>query len=74
MTLGATPLGANNENNEEDASRNIRRMFGEVAPRYDLLNRLLSLYIEQISKMISGLFGTFSLSFWQISRALLRLS
>ncbi|MBG99938.1 MAG: bifunctional demethylmenaquinone methyltransferase/2-methoxy-6-polyprenyl-1,4-benzoquinol methylase UbiE [Solibacterales bacterium] len=47
MTLGATPLGANNENNEEDASRNIRRMFGEVAPRYDLLNRLLSLYIDQ---------------------------
>jgi demethylmenaquinone methyltransferase/2-methoxy-6-polyprenyl-1,4-benzoquinol methylase len=47
MTLGATPLGVNTEN-EEDASRNIRRMFGKIAPRYDLLNRFLSLYIDQL--------------------------
>ena len=47
MTLGATPLDVNTKNNEKSDSRNIRQMFGEVAPRYDLLNRLLSLYIDQ---------------------------
>lgn len=38
---GAAPLGVN-PGDEAAASRTIREMFGRVAPRYDLLNRLLS--------------------------------
>lgn len=41
MSLGSTPAGVR-PGDEEAASRNIREMFGRVAPRYDLLNRLLS--------------------------------
>lgn len=41
MSLGSTPVGVR-PGDEEAASRNIREMFGRVAPRYDLLNRLLS--------------------------------
>jgi len=41
MSLGSTPVGVS-PGDEEAASRNIREMFGRVAPRYDLLNRLLS--------------------------------
>ena len=46
MISGATPAGVE-AGNEVEVSRNIRRMFGEVAPRYDLLNRLLSLRVDQ---------------------------
>ena len=46
MISGATPAGVE-AGNEVEASRNIRRMFGKVAPRYDLLNRLLSLRVDQ---------------------------
>ncbi len=38
---GALPAGTD-AGDEAAASRNIREMFGRVAPRYDLLNRLLS--------------------------------
>ena len=37
----------NDAGNELEVSRNIRRMFGKIAPRYDLLNRLLSLRVDQ---------------------------
>jgi len=46
MTSGASPAGVE-PGNEAEAARHIRRMFGRVAPRYDLLNRLLSLRIDQ---------------------------
>lgn len=46
MKAGATPAGIE-PGNEVAASRAIREMFGRVAPRYDLLNRLLSLRIDQ---------------------------
>lgn len=46
MKFGAAPLGVE-PGNEVEASRAIRDMFGRVAPRYDLLNRLLSLRIDQ---------------------------
>ncbi len=38
---GATPAGTA-PGDEAAAARNIREMFGRVAPRYDLLNKLLS--------------------------------
>lgn len=48
MTLeagkGTTPEGAQTE---EQAARYVRGMFGQVAPRYDLLNHLLSFQIDK---------------------------
>ncbi len=44
-TGGAAPAGIA-AGDEAAASRNIREMFGKVAPRYDLLNRLLSARID----------------------------
>ena len=41
---GTTPEGAHNE---ESAARWVRGMFGRVAPRYDLLNHLLSFNLDK---------------------------
>ena len=46
MITGASPAGVDT-GNEAAVSRDIRRMFGRVAARYDLLNRLLSLRVDQ---------------------------
>jgi len=45
MDQGTSPPGAANE---EQAAAWVRRMFAAVAPRYDLLNHLLSFNIDKI--------------------------
>jgi len=42
---GTRPEGAQNE---ADASRKVREMFTEIAPRYDFLNHLLSLEMDRV--------------------------
>jgi demethylmenaquinone methyltransferase / 2-methoxy-6-polyprenyl-1,4-benzoquinol methylase len=42
---GTRPEGANTE---AEASRQVREMFTQIAPRYDLLNHLLSLQINRV--------------------------
>ena len=44
VSSGTTPPGAQTE---EQAARWVRGMFGQVAPRYDLLNHLLSANIDK---------------------------
>ncbi len=44
MSTGTTPAGARSE---EQAARWVREMFGRVAPRYDLLNHLLSANVDR---------------------------
>src|SRR5260370_21311392 len=42
---GTRPEGAQTE---ADASRKVREMFTEIAPRYDFLNHLLSLEMDRV--------------------------
>src|SRR3954466_4065120 len=42
---GTTPKGIQNE---REAAAWVREMFGQVAPRYDLLNHLLSANIDKL--------------------------
>jgi demethylmenaquinone methyltransferase/2-methoxy-6-polyprenyl-1,4-benzoquinol methylase len=45
LSKGTRPEGAANET---DASRKVREMFTQIAPRYDLLNHLLSLQMDRM--------------------------
>ena len=44
LPQGTKPEGASNE---QDASRKVREMFTRIAPRYDLLNHLLSAQMDR---------------------------
>jgi demethylmenaquinone methyltransferase / 2-methoxy-6-polyprenyl-1,4-benzoquinol methylase len=43
--IGATPEGARDE---QSAARAVQQMFDEIAPRYDLLNHVLSMNIDRL--------------------------
>lgn len=45
VNKGTRPGGATDES---DASRKVRQMFTRIAPRYDLLNHILSLQIDRV--------------------------
>src|SRR6266446_949614 len=45
VSAGTRPEGAVNES---DASRKVREMFTQIAPRYDLLNHILSLQMDRM--------------------------
>src|SRR5215471_10007458 len=45
VSQGTRPVGSANE---ADASRKVREMFTKIAPRYDLLNHLLSLELDRM--------------------------
>jgi demethylmenaquinone methyltransferase / 2-methoxy-6-polyprenyl-1,4-benzoquinol methylase len=44
-TLGSKPLGAKNE---AEAARAVQQMFDAIAPRYDLLNHILSASVDRL--------------------------
>ncbi|WP_342667409.1 bifunctional demethylmenaquinone methyltransferase/2-methoxy-6-polyprenyl-1,4-benzoquinol methylase UbiE [Edaphobacter aggregans] len=44
LSTGARPVGATTE---EAAAANVQRMFDSIAPKYDLLNHLLSMGLDQ---------------------------
>lgn len=43
--MGTTPAGATDE---RSAARAVRQMFDEIAPRYDLLNHVLSMNVDRL--------------------------
>ncbi|HLJ91060.1 MAG TPA: ubiquinone/menaquinone biosynthesis methyltransferase [Candidatus Angelobacter sp.] len=45
QTLGTTPAGAADE---DSAAQAVRRMFDEIAPRYDFLNHTLSMNVDRL--------------------------
>src|ERR1700684_424674 len=45
VVIGAAPAGANDR---QSASRAVREMFTSIAPRYDLLNHVLSFNIDRL--------------------------
>src|SRR5215467_11696654 len=45
LNKGTVPEGAVSE---ADASRKVREMFTQIAPRYDLLNHLLSMQMDRM--------------------------
>ena len=45
MVVGAAPVGATDR---DSASRAVREMFTSIAPRYDLLNHVLSMNIDRL--------------------------
>ena len=44
-SAGARPVGSEDE---AAAAQSVRRMFDSIAPRYDLLNHLLSANIDKL--------------------------
>lgn len=45
VVMGASPEGASDQ---ESAARAVRQMFTSIAPRYDLLNHVLSLNVDRL--------------------------
>src|SRR5215813_4138304 len=45
QAAGATPSGATDE---RSAAQAVRQMFDEIAPRYDLLNHVLSMNVDRL--------------------------